>query len=95
MSASDGEHKSIFLLHDMAGTGKSTIANTIALRLSAMKRLGASFCFSRDDRINRNAENMFSTIARSMADVDPCFKVKLTEALDDLGLSSSGKIYLN
>ena len=91
LSASDGEHKSIFLLHGWAGTGKSTIANTIAQRLFAMKRLGASFCFSRDDRINRNAENMFSTIARGMADLDPCFKVKLAEALDDLGLCTSGK----
>ena len=67
-SDGDGEHKSIFLLHGWAGTGKSTIANTIAQRLFAMKRLGASFCFSHDDRINRNAVNMFSTIARGMAD---------------------------
>ena len=92
LSASDGERKSIFLLHGMAGTGKSTIANTVALRLSAMKRLGASFCFSRDDRFDRNAGNMFSTIARDMADLDPCFKVKLAEALDQLSLSSWGKI---
>ena len=91
-STSDGERKSIFVLHGMAGTGKSTIANTIALRLSAMKRLGASFCFSRDDRINRNAENMFSTIARGIADIDPCFKAKLAEALDELGVRSSGKV---
>ena len=90
-SDGDGEHKSIFLLHGWAGTGKSTIANTIAQTLLGMKRLGGSFCFSRDDRINRNAENMFSTIARGMADLDPCFKVKLAEALDDLGVSSSGK----
>ena len=92
LSSSDEERKSIFLLHGMAGTGKSTIANTIASRLSAMKRLGASFCFSRDDRIDRNAGNMFSTIARDMADLDPCFKVKLAEAMDQLSLSSSGKI---
>jgi hypothetical protein len=74
----------------MAGTGKSTIANTIAWRLFTMKRLGGSFCFSRNDRINRNASNMFSTIARGMADLDPSFKVKLAEALDDLGLRTSG-----
>jgi pantothenate kinase-related protein Tda10 len=91
LSASDGERKSIFLLHGWAGTGKSTIANTIAQRLFAMKRLGASFCFSRDDRINRNAANMFSTIASGMADLDPCFKVKLAEALDDRSVRTSGK----
>src|SRR5271156_3997347 len=91
LSASDEQCKNIFLLYGLAGTGKSSIANTIALRLAAMKRLGASFCFSRDDRIDRNAENMFSTIARGMAGLDTCFKVKLAEALDDLGLRSSGK----
>ena len=90
----DGEHKSIFLLHGSAGTGKSTIANTIAQRLFVMKQLGASFCFSHDDRVNRNAANMFSTIACGMADLDPCFKVKLAEALDDRGLRTSGKFML-
>jgi hypothetical protein len=90
-SDGDGEHKSIFLLHGWAGTGKSTIANTIAQRLFVMKRLGASFCFSRDDRINRNAGNMFSTIARDMADLDPCFKVELAKALSARSLCTSGK----
>ena len=90
ISAGDEQRKTIFVLYGMAGTGKSSIANTIAVRLSAMKRLGASFCFSRDD--NRNAENMFSTIARGMADMDPCFKVKLGEALYEQGLRSSGKL---
>ena len=60
-----------------------------------MKRLGASFCFSRDDRINRNAENMFSTIARGIADIDPCFKAKLAEALDELGVRSLGRVASN
>ena len=90
-SASDGERKSIFLLHGWAGTGKSTIANTIAQRLSAMERLGASFCFSRDDRIDRNAANMFSTIARGIADLDHCFKFKLAEALKGRSVRTSGK----
>ena len=92
ISAGDGQRKTIFVLHGMAGTGKSSIANTIAVRLSAMKRLGASFCFSCDDRLNRNAENMFSTIARGMADMDPCFKVKLGEALYEQGLRLTGKL---
>ena len=37
ISAGDGQRKTIFVLHGMAGTGKSSIANTIAMRLSAMK----------------------------------------------------------
>jgi hypothetical protein len=74
----------------MAGTGKSTIANTIASKLSDMGRLGASFCFSRNDRNDRNTETLFSTIARGMAHLDKCFKMKLFDAIDDPGLRSSG-----
>ena len=89
-----GEPKTIFLLHGMAGTGKSTIANTISVRLSEIGRLGGSFCFSKDDKINRNAQNMFSTLARSLASLDRSFKVKLFEAVDDPALCSSG-IFIN
>ena len=91
-SGSGGPQKTIFLLHGMAGTGKSTIANTVASRLYKIKRLGASFCFSHDDHNNRNAGNMFSTIARGMADLDKCFRAKLVEVIqDDYGLCTSGK----
>ncbi len=90
-SNSDGQQKTIFLLHGMAGTGKSTIANTVASRLYKIKRLGASFCFSRDDQSNRRAENMFSTIAQGMADLDKCFRIKLAEGVEDHGLRSSCK----
>ena len=90
-SGSNGPQKTIFLLHGMAGTGKSTIAHTVASRLYELKRLGASFCFSRDDYNNRNAENMFSTIACGMADLDKCFKVKLAEGIKDRALRSSRK----
>ena len=73
----------------MAGTGKSTIANTIAKMLSESGRLGASYCFSRDDIVDRNAENMFSTIAIAMAQVEKLFSHKLGEAVEDIGLRSS------
>ena len=90
-NSDDGQQKTIFLLHGMAGTGKSTIANTVASRLYKIKRLGASFCFSRDDQGNRKAENMFSTIARGIADLDKCFRIKLAEGVEDYGLRSSCK----
>jgi ABC-type glutathione transport system ATPase component len=73
----------------MAGTGKSTIANTIAKMLSESGRLGASYCFSRGDTADRNAENMFSTIAIEMAQLDKLFGRKLGEAVEDRGLRSS------
>lgn len=76
--------KSILVLHGMAGTGKSTIANTIASRLKDMRRLGASYCFSRD--VKENAKDMFLSIAKSIATLDECFKVKLAEAINKNGL---------
>ena len=91
-SDSSGPLKSIFLLYGMSGTGKSTIANTIASLLSTTGRLGGSFCFSCDDQVNRNAGNMFSTIARGMADLDPCFKVKLAETIEKMVVRSSGML---
>lgn len=89
-SADSDELKTIFLLHGMAGTGKSTIANTISVRLSQSGRLGGSFFFSQDDKINQNAQNMFSTLARSLASLDRSFKIKLFEAVEDPALCSSG-----
>ena len=86
---SSSSSQRILLLHGMAGTGKSTIANTIAKILFESGRLGASYCFSRDDMVDRNAENMFSTIAVEMAQSDKLFSRKLGEAIEDIGLRSS------
>jgi hypothetical protein len=83
--------ESVLLVHGLAGSGKSTIANTIAARLAELGRLGASFCFSRGDKIDRNSGNLFSTIARNLAYVDKAFKVKLFSAIDDPGLRRTGQ----
>jgi adenylylsulfate kinase-like enzyme len=74
------DYKRVLLLHGMAGTGKSTIANTIAFRYNQLKRLGASFCFKRGDN-ERTAQNMFSTIARGMADLEEAYRLKLYDAI--------------
>jgi energy-coupling factor transporter ATP-binding protein EcfA2 len=82
--------KRILLLHGMAGTGKSTIANTIASWYYQLKRLGGSFCFKRGDN-ERKAENMFSTIARGMADLEEAYRLKLYEVIkSDTLLRTSG-----
>jgi energy-coupling factor transporter ATP-binding protein EcfA2 len=87
--SSSSSSQSILLLHGMTGTGKSTIANTIAVILANSGRLGASYCFSRDDTTDCNAENMFSTIAVEMADLDKLFSLKLGETIEEIGLRSS------
>jgi hypothetical protein len=89
-TTSNVTEKRILLLHGMAGTGKSTIANTIASWYYQLKRLGGSFCFKRGDN-ERKAENMFSTIARGMADLEEAYRLKLYEVIkSDTLLRTSG-----
>ncbi|KIN00703.1 hypothetical protein OIDMADRAFT_125193, partial [Oidiodendron maius Zn] len=64
----DGQDKQcIFWLSGLAGTGKSTIARTIALRYSEQKRLGTSFFFSRGGGDVSHAGKFFTSIAVQLA----------------------------
>ncbi|KIJ45851.1 hypothetical protein M422DRAFT_226909 [Sphaerobolus stellatus SS14] len=64
----------VFWLTGGAGTGKSTIANTVARRFHELGRLGC--CFSFDARFihERRHEKIFSTILRDMADLHPAIR---------------------
>jgi hypothetical protein len=58
----------------LAGTGKSTIAKTIAERLFANGQLGASFFCSRDFEDRRNLQLIFPTLATQLARRYPEFR---------------------
>jgi hypothetical protein len=60
----------VFLLIGMAGTGKSAISHTLARLFDDFGRLGSSFCFDRAHQAERRPDNLFSTIARDLADLD-------------------------
>jgi len=63
-----GEHKQqIFWLNGLAGTGKSTIAQTFAERMFAYGKLGASFFCSRDFENRSNLQAIFPTLAFQLA----------------------------
>ena len=64
----------VYWLNGLAGTGKSTIAQTIAERLSADGRLGASFFCSRDFEDRSNLEFIFPTLAVQLARRHPGFR---------------------
>lgn len=66
-----------------AGTGKSTVAHTIARRFSQLGSLGSCFSFDKNAPGDRRHEKIFSTIARDLADVDPTIKSALSTVLHD------------
>ena len=65
--ARDFNKAPVYWLNGLAGTGKSTIAQTIAERIFADGQLGASFFCSRDFEDRRNLQLIFPTIAVQLA----------------------------
>ena len=65
--ARDPNKPPVYWLNGLAGTGKSTIAQTIAERTFADGRLGASFFCSRDFEDRRNLRLIFPTLAVQLA----------------------------
>ncbi|KAL4966042.1 ATP-binding protein, partial [Aspergillus stella-maris] len=59
--------KCIFWLSVMAGTGKSTIARTVARHFKNQGLLGASFFFKRGEKDRGSAVKFFPTLARQLA----------------------------
>lgn len=66
----------IFWLSGMAGTGKSTIARTIARTYHDKGHLGASFFFSRGGGDLSNADILITTLARQLAISIPATSMK-------------------
>lgn len=65
----------------MAGTGKSTIARTVARDLHSQGRLAANFFFSKGRGDLGLATKLFSTIAIQLANVSPMLRAYLCEAI--------------
>jgi hypothetical protein len=80
--ANDKEGKLIFWLSGMAGTGKSTIARTIAQSLADRRQLGASFFFKKGEGERGNASRFFTTIASDLVKHEPGMLVGIRKALD-------------
>jgi NACHT domain len=75
----------------MAGTGKSTIARTIAREYYNKEHLGASFFFSRGAGDVSHAGKFFTTIAVQLAKKSPCLARYIYEAIVEHGdIASQG-----
>ena len=78
-------------MNGLAGTGKSTIAQTFAERMSADGRLGASFFCSRDFEDRSNLKLIFPTLAIQLARNHAGFRstfVSLVESDPDIAYES-------
>jgi len=71
----------IFWLDGIAGTGKSTIAETVARHFDGTNELGASFFCSRDSAECSNVNLIFPTIAYQLSSFSPAFKKRVSAAM--------------
>lgn len=67
----------------MPGTGKSTIARTVASTFSVQGRLGGSFFFSKRRAELTNAAQLFTTLASQLTEVLPDLKRYVTSAIKE------------
>ena len=65
----------------MAGTGKSTVARTVAREYHAQNKLGASFFFSRGEKDVSNVGKFFTTIAVQLAQKSPTLRSRICEVV--------------
>ncbi|KAF9644864.1 hypothetical protein BDM02DRAFT_837681 [Thelephora ganbajun] len=77
----DFDMSPVYWLNGLAGTGKSTIAQTTAERVFADGRLGASFFCSRDFEDRRDLRYIFPTLAFQLAHKYPKFRSTLVPLL--------------
>ncbi|KAF6833672.1 Vegetative incompatibility protein HET-E-1-like protein 7 [Colletotrichum plurivorum] len=93
----------IFWLHEMAGTGKTSISLTAAHALNNRQPLaegrehardaflGASFFFKQGDATRNSTKTFFSTIARRSAQEFPDLRIHITDAVkNNLEIGSKG-----
>ena len=77
----DEQGQCVFWLNGLAGTGKSTIAQTFAETAFAEGKLGASFFCSRDFEDRSNIQAIFPTLAFQLAYQYPLFRRQLLQVL--------------
>lgn len=87
----DPHGPTFFWLQGVAGTGKSTVARTVAQTLYDHSLLGASFFFKRSHAERGNADLFFASIAMQLARVVPDLGSEMARLLEpEVGLYRKG-----
>jgi hypothetical protein len=77
----DPSRERVFWLNGLAGTGKTTVARTMAAHAHKEGRLGATFFFSRNVAAARDPVAILPTIAYQLADYQSPFRVSMCTSL--------------
>ncbi|KAN0102501.1 hypothetical protein V8E52_011886, partial [Russula decolorans] len=72
----------IFFLTGFAGAGKSAIAHAVARLFDERRHLGSSYFFDAAHQVERSPKNVFSTIARDLADRNPELRASLWKVVE-------------
>ncbi|CAE6526615.1 unnamed protein product [Rhizoctonia solani] len=78
----DSGQETLYHLNGMAGTGKTTIAQTLSAQLYSSGRLGASFFCSKALAKCRDVNRIIPTIVYQLAQASPEFASELSRALE-------------
>ena len=79
--AEDPQDRHVFWLNGLAGTGKSTIAQTFSEMVANNGALGASFFCSRDYLDRKELKNIFPTLAYQLACRYPTFRSQIIRVI--------------
>ena len=79
--AKDPQERHVFWLNGLAGTGKSTIAQTFSEMVAQNGTLGASFFCSRDYLDRKELKNIFPTLAYQLACQYPSFRSRIIRVI--------------
>ena len=79
--ARNPQERHVFWLNGLAGTGKSTIAQTFSGMVAESGTLGASFFCSRDYLDRKELKNIFPTLAYQLACRFPAFRNQIIQVI--------------
>ncbi|KAH7917658.1 WD40 repeat-like protein [Leucogyrophana mollusca] len=74
--------QNVFWLHGVAGSGKSTVATTVAKYLGEMHRLGAFICFNRSFADCSHPSRVIQTLAHKLGTFDKRIGKAISEAME-------------